>query len=73
MWRLVFEMARKLDIQVFATTHSWDCISAFQRAAQTSEAEGILVRLQHTREETVATEFDEDELEVATRRQIEVR
>ena len=26
MWRLVVESARKANIQVFATTHSFDCI-----------------------------------------------
>ncbi len=26
MWRLVVETAKKANIQVFATTHSWDCI-----------------------------------------------
>ena len=29
LWALVFEMAQRLDIQVFATTHSWDCIESF--------------------------------------------
>lgn len=28
MWRLVIETAKRLDIQVFATTHSADCIKA---------------------------------------------
>jgi hypothetical protein len=28
MWRLVIETAKRLDIQVFATTHSLDCIRA---------------------------------------------
>ena len=34
MWKLVFEVARRLNVQVFATTHSWDCISAFSQAQQ---------------------------------------
>ncbi|ARI79829.1 hypothetical protein C789_5087 [Microcystis aeruginosa FACHB-905 = DIANCHI905] len=25
MWKVVWEIAKKLNIQVFATTHSWDC------------------------------------------------
>lgn len=28
MWRLIVETARRLDIQVFATTHSLDCVHA---------------------------------------------
>ena len=46
VWRLVFSLAADLDVQVFATTHSWECIAAFQRAAQADPAEGVLVRLE---------------------------
>lgn len=34
IWQLIFQVARRLNIQVFATTHSWDCIEAFQQAMQ---------------------------------------
>ena len=27
MWRFIFEIAKELNVQVFATTHSWDCIN----------------------------------------------
>ena len=33
LWKLVFEVAHRLNVQVFATSHSWDCIAAFQQAA----------------------------------------
>jgi len=33
VWALLFELAQKLDIQIFATTHSWDCIESFAKAA----------------------------------------
>src|SRR5262249_33163608 len=47
VWRHLFEVAGRLNVQVFATTHSWDCIEAFQKAAQENEKEeGVLVRLQ---------------------------
>jgi len=29
LWRFVFEAARRFGVQVFATTHSWDCIEGF--------------------------------------------
>lgn len=46
MWQLIFRVARDLNVQVFATTHNWDCIEAFQRAAvEVDESEGLLVRL----------------------------
>ena len=31
MWRLVIETAKRLDVQVFATTHSKDCLEAIAR------------------------------------------
>ena len=34
MWRLIIEIAQQLNVQVFATTHSWDCICAFQEALE---------------------------------------
>jgi len=74
MWRLVFEMAHRLNVQVFATTHSWDCITAFQQAAREDvHEEGLLIRLERRGEDVRATLFDEAELAIATREQIEVR
>jgi predicted ATPase len=77
MWRLIFQVARRLNVQVFATTHSWDCIEAFQEAAQEhGQGEGMLVSLRRKRDEeeqVVAILFDEKELEIVTREQIEVR
>jgi ABC-type transport system involved in cytochrome c biogenesis ATPase subunit len=74
LWRLIFQLAYKLNVQVFATTHSWDCIDAFQKAAQgDNQEEGMLIRLEDRNEEIVATLFDERRLGIATREQIEVR
>ncbi len=74
VWRLVFEVARRLNVQVFATTHSWDCITAFQQAAQEYEQdEGILIRLIEKKGKIVADSFNENELEIAAREEIEVR
>jgi ABC-type cobalamin/Fe3+-siderophores transport system ATPase subunit len=39
IWRLIFKLAQRLNIQVFATTHSWDCIEGFQKAAQEMKKE----------------------------------
>lgn len=72
-WRAVFRLASRLDIQVVATSHSWDAIEAFQKAASESPEEGVLVRLSRKREKIVSTLFREDELAVATRDRIEVR
>ncbi len=73
VWRTVFSLAQKLDVQVFATSHSWDSIEAFQKAAAEVPEEGALVRLSRKGEDIIPTLFREDELAVATRDRIEVR
>ncbi len=41
LWQSIFRVARRLNVQVFATTHSWDCVEGFQKAASTEkQAEG---------------------------------
>jgi hypothetical protein len=74
IWKLIFRVTRRLNIQVFATTHSWDCIEAFQKAAQEDKQnEGILIRLESKQSKIIPTLFDERQLGIATREHIEVR
>ena len=73
VWRAIFELARRLDIQVMATSHSWDAVEAFQKAASEDREEGVLIRLSRKGEDIIPTLFREDELAVATRDRIEVR
>lgn len=77
MWRIIFETARRLNTQVFATTHSDDCILAFQRAAvEAEETEGMLISLRRKEknpEEIFAVTSDEEELTAVTELDIEVR
>ena len=74
LWKLIFEVAHRLNVQVFATSHSWDCIQAFQQAADANkDEEGVLVRLETQEGEVAAVTFDERMLNIATREHIEVR
>ncbi|MCC7494783.1 MAG: AAA family ATPase [Fimbriimonadaceae bacterium] len=74
LWRMVFETARELNVQVVATTHSLDCIRGFQAAALADpQAEGALVRLQRRGEAVEATAFSETELRDAMAADLEVR
>ncbi len=72
-WRVIFKLAELLNIQVFATSHSWDCIEAFQQAASETPEEGVLVRLSRKDDDIIPTVFGEDELAIITRDRIEVR
>ena len=33
MWKLIAQTAAELDVQVFATTHSSDCVTALRKSA----------------------------------------
>ncbi len=73
VWRAIFRLAKDLDIQVVATSHSWDSIEAFQKAASEAPEEGVLIRLTRKGQDIIPTLFREDELAIATRDRIEVR
>jgi hypothetical protein len=74
LWRMIFTTAKRLNVQVFATTHSYDCIRGFQQAAsENEEVEGQLIRLLEHEGQIVPTTFDERDLEIATRRNLEAR
>jgi AAA domain, putative AbiEii toxin, Type IV TA system/AAA domain len=74
VWRLIFAVAHRLNVQVFATTHSWDCLEAFQEAANANEeVEGQLIRLERKKDKLRVVPFDEEDLAVVASRHIEVR
>lgn len=78
IWNLVFQLAEKLDVQVFATTHSWDCVSAFQKASREHQAEGMLIHLGPSIKSSdngkiIPTLYDPDELQLAQQADLEVR
>ena len=69
----MFDLSNRLNIQVVATSHSWDTIEAFQHVANEHTEDGVLIRLSRRDEEIIPTLFREDELAIATRDRIEVR
>lgn len=74
LWRLILRQARDWNIQVFATTHSWDCVEGFQRAAsENPRPEATLFRLEARDGYARAVSFSASEIEVASRQSIEVR
>ncbi len=72
-WRMIFKLAAELNVQVFATTHSVDAVLAFQQVSCDVPENGALIRLARRGQSIVATVFDEDELAVVAKNQIEVR
>lgn len=73
IWRFIFEVSRRLNVQVFATTHSLDCLRAFQEASVDEPEAGLVTRLKNRSGKIVATQFSREDLEIATREQLEIR
>ena len=73
-WRMILQTAAGNNVQVVATTHSWDCVRGFARAATAlDDVEGRLVRLERRGQESRAVEYDEELLETVADQRIEVR
>ncbi len=73
VWKLIFKTAKDLNVQVFATTHSKDCIEAFAQAAYDSPEDGMLIRLERHGEDIVAKTIMEEMLVDAVNYEVEVR
>ncbi len=75
MWKLLLETAQRLDLQIFATTHSYDCVTAFSEALKQLEADeiGKLFRLDWRGDMVRAVDYSAEILSAAVRQNIEVR
>ncbi len=73
-WKMILKTACRDNVQVLATTHSWDTVAGYARAAtQIEEVEGLLVRLECDDEGMFAVEYTQEDLKVAADQGIEVR
>ncbi len=75
LWRLVFETAERLNVQVFATTHSSDGVKSFSEALDLQENKDIaaLFRLERRGQQIVPVNYTAEELNFVTEQEIEVR
>ena len=73
-WRMILQTAYKNNIQVLATTHSWDCARGFGEAAEEdNNSESLLIRLDRHGEDIRAVPYSEGELKVAVDQGTEIR
>ncbi|MEN8215981.1 MAG: AAA family ATPase [Pseudomonadota bacterium] len=74
LWEMIFNLAKKLDVQIFATTHSQDCVQSFYAVWETQENQGSFHRL-HNRSGfgTVATPYRCETLANALEMDVEMR
>ena len=73
VWAWIFKASKQLGVQVFATTHSLDCVRAFAHAAKVSEEVGRIYRLTRKFGPIRAVKYDENQMQIATEQDIEVR
>jgi hypothetical protein len=74
VWTAIFGLAAAFDVQVFATTHSWDAVLGFQHAATRSDEAGILYRLERgAGGDVTPIAFTEEEVAIAARHEVEIR
>ena len=73
MWGLIYRAAKDLDVQVFATTHSYDCVYSLAQICSNAEMQGSVTvqRIESGKRRSIP--YDEDEITVAASRDIEVR
>ena len=73
-WNMVLQTAQRNNVQVIATTHSWDCVTGFAQAAnELEDVEGLLVRLERVPAGLRVFTYDESRLNNIAENGIEVR
>jgi hypothetical protein len=74
LWQLVFRLSKRLKVQVFATTHSQDCIKAFSSVWQDDEEAATFHRLDRdSRNGVKVTTYDRSTLSDSVETEVEVR
>jgi AAA15 family ATPase/GTPase len=79
VWALIFKLAKDFNIQVFATTHSKDCVESFsEEVLKNDELEGVLIEMgrsaaKNNLNAVIATEYSEEELADLISMNMEVR
>lgn len=73
-WNLVLQAAEKYNVQVLATTHSWDCVVGFAKAMRhRPDSAGVYLRLEKDAYGMRAVEYSRENLAAAAKYGIETR
>ncbi len=74
MWRFLYECSKRYNVQIIATTHSWDCYHSLAVICRDYISDGsdvTISRIERGREEAVS--YTEQEIVAVADRDIEVR
>ncbi len=74
VWSWLATISAKRNLQVFATTHSEECIAAASRAFTAASDDGLrVIRLDRRQDKTVAAVYNRDLVETAIAADVEIR
>jgi predicted ATPase len=74
VWKAIAKMARECNVQVFATTHSFECIMyAHEAFIEDEQYDFKLFRLENVKGKIVAIDYDKETLDEAIKAGFEVR
>jgi AAA15 family ATPase/GTPase len=75
IWEVIFQTSRNLDVQIFATTHSFDAVKAFQTIALQQEEEcfGGMIQMKKQNGKTVAKTIFDTDIKKVLQYEVEVR
>jgi hypothetical protein len=74
MWRLIYKTAKRLNVQVFATTHSRDCYESLAVICREQVSDGSDITIQRIeKKRKAAVGYTEQEIVAAADRGMEVR
>lgn len=74
MWKLIWETSKKLNIQVFATTHNSDCWKALEALTNRKDVGEEDISIQRIEKDTPrSVAYSKEEIAIAVEREIEVR
>jgi predicted ATPase len=74
MWKLIDNAAKAFNVQVFATTHSYDCVHSLAticREVEDSESAITIHRVEAEHQQSIR--FTEKQIKIAAEREIEIR
>jgi len=73
MWQLIYNTAKELDVQVFATTHSYDCVYSLAPLCGSADERNPITLQRIEPGKSKAIPYGQNQIRIAADREIEVR
>jgi AAA15 family ATPase/GTPase len=74
VWKAIADAARRADVQIFATTHSLECIRAAHEAFESSDKYDFRYhRLERIKDEIRSVTYDQENLAISDEMNLEMR